>query len=375
MLVESGRVIVTLLSSGDPAVVADGAGRLRLFAIGRDGVLYHLTQTQPDNGWSGWANLGTPPGVAPADDSSPTAGRVNVIDLLGLGVFMVGSDGALYRRIQQLPDGPWSPWESLGGSINLSAVPVLGAGDINYLFAVGGGVLVENSDLTATTTGPVWSPHPGSPFLFPSPTVGSSADGRLEVLVVNDGELLHQWQLAVAGTNWSTWFSHGPQFGLYAPPVVAAAADGRLEVFAVDNALMLLHKWQTAPNNGWSGWYSHGNPQGLTSGAEGVFPQLAVAAAADGRLELFAIGGSQADPTKDNVLYHIWQTAPNNGWSDWYSHGTPGVSLAPGPRPAVAAAADGRLELFAVGADGALYHMWQTAPNGGWSDWYSHGHP
>jgi len=30
---------------------------------------------------------------------------------------------------------------------------------------------------------------------------------------------------------------------------------------------------------------------------------------------------------------------------------------------------DGRLELFARGADKALWHIWQVAPNGGWSGW------
>jgi len=377
----AGRIMVTLLSY-NLAVVADGAGRLRLFAVGRDGVLYHLTQTYPNNGWSGWTNLGNP-GAALADLSAPAAARVNLIDLLGLGVFLVGSDGTVYRRIQQLPDGPWSPWESLGGSkLRAPAVPVLGAGGINYLFAIGEYDLYENSDLTATSTGPTWSQHPGLPvpYLFPWPAVGSSADGRLEVLAVAGGgqlpgQLLHQWQLAVAGKSWSSWFSHGvaPGGSLYSSPVVAAAADGRLEVFAVDSSLMLSHKGQTAPNNGWSDWFSHGNPQGDSSGAEGVFPTPAVAAAADGRLELFAVGGSQADPTKERPLYHKWQTAPNDGWSDWFSHGTPGVSLA--GDPALAAAADGRLELFVVGADGVLYHKWQTAPNDGWSDWLSHGHP
>ncbi len=307
---------MTLLSYG-LAVVADGAGRLRLFALGRDGVLYHLTQTQPNDGWSGWANLGNP-GAALADSFLPAAGWVNLIDLLGLGVFVVSEDGTVYRRIQQLPDGPWSPWESLGGSqlpIASSVVPVLGAGGVNYLFAIGGDDLVENSDLTATPAGPGWSVHSGLPlpYLEPSPAVGSSADGRLEVLAVSyGGELLHQWQLAVAGKNWSTWFSHGtaPGGSLYAFPAVAAAADGRLEVFAVGApGLSLSHKWQTAPNDGWSGWFSHGNPQGDTSGAEGVFPTPAVAAAADGRLELFVVGGSQADPTKDRPLYHKWQGA------------------------------------------------------------------
>ena len=35
--------------------------------------------------------------------------------------------------------------------------------------------------------------------------------------------------------------------------------------------------------------------------------------------------------------------------------------------------ADGRLEVFARGADGGIWHKWQTAPNNGWSGWASLG--
>ena len=42
----------------------------------------------------------------------------------------------------------------------------------------------------------------------------------------------------------------------------------------------LWHMWQTAPNNGWSGWYSMG----------GWIDMLDVARNADGRLEIFARG-------------------------------------------------------------------------------------
>jgi hypothetical protein len=34
---------------------------------------------------------------------------------------------------------------------------------------------------------------------------------------------------------------------------------------------------------------------------------------------------------------------------------------------------DGRLEVFARGTDNALWHIWQTAPNNGWSSWASLG--
>ena len=80
----------------------------------------------------------------------------------------------------------------------------------------------------------------------------------------------------------------------------------------------------------------------------------------DGRLEVFAQG-------TDGALWHIWQTKPNNGWSSWQSLG--GWIT----QPTVAQNADGRLEVFARGADGALWHIWQKAPNSGWSEWQSLG--
>src|SRR6266567_2461595 len=81
----------------------------------------------------------------------------------------------------------------------------------------------------------------------------------------------------------------------------------------------------------------------------------------DGRLEVFGVGVGDA-------LWHIWQTAPDGGWSDW---GTlSGILVG---EPAVVSNADGRLEVFARGTDNGLWHIWQTAPDGGWSGWESLG--
>ncbi len=89
--------------------------------------------------------------------------------------------------------------------------------------------------------------------------------------------------------------------------------------------------------------------------------RIAVGRNKDGRLEAFALG-------TDNALWHTWQTAPNGGWSGWGSLG----GLLAGD-PCVAANADGRLEVFARGANNTLMHIWQTAPNNGWSAWASQG--
>ena len=87
---------------------------------------------------------------------------------------------------------------------------------------------------------------------------------------------------------------------------------------------------------------------------------LTVGSNQDGRMEVFARGG-------DGAVWHNWQTAPNNGWSGWDTLGGWVDMIAVGQNQ------DGRLEVFARGGDGAVWHNWQTTPNGNWSGWDSLG--
>ena len=93
----------------------------------------------------------------------------------------------------------------------------------------------------------------------------------------------------------------------------------------------------------------------------GQIDLLAVGTNQDGRLEVFARGANKA-------LWHIWQTAPAGGWSPWAS------LLGQIDRLAIDSNLDGRLEVFVRGIeDRALWHIWQVAPNNGWSGWASLG--
>lgn len=79
---------------------------------------------------------------------------------------------------------------------------------------------------------------------------------------------------------------------------------------------------------------------------------------ADGRQEVFVLGS-------DHSLYHIWETAPGAAWSAWSSlqgHDLQDLCL-------IANETDGSLAAFALGGDGSIYHRRQVAPNGGWADW------
>ena len=93
----------------------------------------------------------------------------------------------------------------------------------------------------------------------------------------------------------------------------------------------------------------------------GLNGYTAVAANKDGRLEVFCTG-------IDGALWHIWQIAPNGNWSAWTSLGKPtGVDLVLNIN--VHQNSDGRLEVFMAGSDNALWNIWQIAPNGNWSTW------
>jgi hypothetical protein len=79
----------------------------------------------------------------------------------------------------------------------------------------------------------------------------------------------------------------------------------------------------------------------------------------DGRQELFVMG-------RDAALWHIWQVAPNVGWSDWASLGKP-RDLFDGSEPAkdrdlseplAWSNADGHIEVFSPG-NGAFCNRWQ----------------
>ena len=137
---------------------------------------------------------------------------------------------------------------------------------------------------------------------------------------------------------WSSWaLLSKPPETELGRPFVQRNQDGRLEVFAVGRG-EIFNISQVSPNGAWrESWRSKGRP----SSDVGVRSHV-VGRNADGRLEIFAIGD-------DHALWQKWQVAPNSGWVDtWKSLGTPTPGPSLNDELTVGRNQDGRQEVFAI---------------------------
>jgi hypothetical protein len=342
---------------GAPAVMPQGDGRLVLFMLGIDGVLYSIEQTAWSNGWSGWSSHKVTAAQWPAAMARNGDGRLMTFFVSSSVEFI---EQAVWSGGFGAPTGLGNPTPSV------PVIPAIAAGADGklVLFAANGFLWRLDQATWGGAWNPTWNPHnqPTNDFPVGPPVVIRDSAGCLQVFVVGqNGGLWNVHQTAPAGT-WSGWTSLGdPGSGLDDRPAVGFSADGRLELFVRGRDNALWHIWQLAVGGAWSGWVSFGNA------GVGFQDHPAMAPSADGRLELFITG-------TDGKLYHAWQTAASNGWHFWDSlSGGNGPHLINGP--AVAASGDGRLEVFVLGTDGALRHIWQTVASNGWSAWNTLGHP
>jgi hypothetical protein len=139
----------------------------------------------------------------------------------------------------------------------------------------------------------------------------------------------------------TNWTSLGkPIVTIKSSPSVGQNADGHLEVFTIGSDGTLWHIWQNISDKSWHSWDPLNKPPNTK-----LLTMPSVGKNADGRLEVFTLGS-------DGALWHIWQTSPGQGpWSNWYSSGQPSSSIANAHFPPfIAQNADGRLEAFTVGS-------------------------
>jgi hypothetical protein len=349
-------------------IVDNEDGRLELFARGWNGDLIHTCQVAPGGAWSEWESLGVPhPEFRSPDgrfvygslESTPTVSRNRDgrLEVFALGLRDPFTADLVHIWQPAANSGPWSGWASLGGNLKLTA-PAVGRnadGRIEVFACTSDNALWHIWQTAPNNGWSNWERLGG--VVLGTPAVVETVDGRLEVFVRgSDWRLWHIWQTSPNG-GWSGWEPLGGV--MLRSPVVSRNFDGRLEVFSTVGAPYpwnLGHIWQTWPNGRWSNW---AGDLLVTN----QFETPSVGQNADGRLEMFGNGSWLGR------LQHQWQTWPNLSWSSWNTSSDRDLGGVHTSTPVVARNADGRMEVFARGTDYKVYHLWQTARNNGWSDW------
>lgn len=165
----------------------------------------NLWQKPYRNGWSGWINLGSPPGGVQSDPD------VAARDFNRLDVFALGANGYLYQK-SWYGQSPWGAWTSRG--------------------------------------------RPSSGALLSAPGAISWGPGRIDVFARGQGDDLYQivWTGSDPWTPWANLCagSH-PPCDITTAPAVSSWAPNRLDVFArgVSPAYHLYHR---VYDSGWAGW-------------------------------------------------------------------------------------------------------------------------
>jgi hypothetical protein len=231
--------------------------------------------------------------------------------------------------------------------------------------------------------------------------VAKNLDNSLQIFLPTTGDVYYNRQ-SPPGAGWAGWVDMGGPTGL-SNLKAARNADGGLTVFGLDGSNNLYYNTENAPSGSWSGWSE------INASGQKILPGYAVAENINGRLEVFGADSS-------HTVYHAWQTLGNTWTTTWTSLGTaPSGNFTPYVQVArdlsnhlnifvltssgtvytnsqpnwtswstIASArasplqpgfvagqnANGRFELFGVGADSNLYHTWITTGgtwNGSWT--------
>jgi len=351
------------------------SGSLVVFAQGVDDQLYSIEQTQPGANFGAWVPQPSAENWLPLASMALVSDAAQVCQLFILGQNGVGHFTASSAGVgtwSMIPatlaaTAPVTAGVDRNGSVHLVAISLDGA--VVTCQESGRGQFSSWTPLRQMLT-------PSNPTLAMATNADGRLE---VFAIGRDGAVWHSWQTAPgvlsgrgAALEWSSWASLGGnwQLGAAVPLVTALDSTKCLQVFvknAHDESVFRLG--QVAPNASWQAtWQSLGGALRQESG-------LAVVMNADGRLELF---GQQASGafchTAQNRRLGIVLGSPHSapgwaadGWGTWIPLGLTLPGLCP---VATARNGDGRLEVFALSDtahESTLWHIWQTAANNGWS--------
>jgi hypothetical protein len=332
---------IALVATGDAAEAGDPA---------RPGVWWLTQETAGQVGWNGdWQYAGLPAPGLRGGRAAPRIAAAGKGDG-GLAAAVCADDAAIWYAWQEKPDNSWSAWYSLAtppvAGTTSPSDPVLvldGRGRLAVFVTVVGEVWTrrqrEQRDLESWTS---WAPVGGEVTVLADwsarPAVALLDDGRLEVLATSGSDL--RYILETGGDDWAHWRRIACPPALQ-QPLVALDARNSLVVVVLTAFGHMLRNVQLAPGGDWEGWHGMAPPQ------PGDFEPLGMALAlhADSRPVFLA---PYVDGSSREQVWLIEQVRQPVG--EWRSR-----VLGPHPPPELASFAR-RIEdpVLSVDADGHL---------------------
>lgn len=352
-----------LRAVGDPVLAQNADGRLERFVRGPNNVIHHMCQISPNNGWNAeWVPLGSQPMAGDVALERNAEGR--------LEAFARGTDGWLYQNWQIrvprecAPERDWNNTWARMGSQQMAGDPAVARNVEGRLEVAARGAdnrlyltwqIAANGGWTNA-----WMPL-GEERFVGNPAMARHSDGRLEVLVRGfDGIIYRKRQLRSRQEaeevrrqclgRCQQADSGCRQECTLRPPQERPVCFSQCEE---DEAQCVEGCPSPQPDLSWTtSWVAVGSQRmaGNPVVVEGV----------NGRLTALARG-------QDGRIYRIRQLDPDRlGRRGWEEAWTPLGSEQVFGDPSAIMNADGRLEVFALGTDGAVYHIWQLQADGGW---------
>ena len=397
-----GGCIATVQATTAAVVKVDAAGNyvgpiqmnqnggLQIFGIGANGDSWYNSQTaaavpsSPASNWGGWTDQQG--GIQSAGGSAVVKNLDNTLE-----VFIPSTTGDVYYSSQVTPGGAWSSWTDMGSS-SAGMTDLQAANNADGSLSVFG--IGPNGDVWyASENAPgvgwsSWTDMSGEQIQHGF-VVGQNLTGQLEVFGVDSsGNVWDNGQTASGGWNgWSALTgsqtgSSGSQNGWQGDDnggdlrptqqvnprlAIARNLDGRLELFGIARDSHVWYIAQQTPGGNWYDWRQLG-------GQVAVSPGFVVGQEADGGLIVFGVAahgssgwGAPIGLSGNHVGGDVWsisQQTPSGRWGNWRDLGGNNID----PQLVVGNTADGRIQLFGVGANQDIWSAWQLT-HGGWNGW------
>lgn len=324
-------------SSGGVASIRNLDNTLAIFVPTASGDVFRNQQEAPGGGWRGWRDMGaSSEGLAHLVAGKGADGSLNVCG--------IGGNGDVWCAGESAPGIGWSSFTDLGGGAIEPGFAM--AQDLSgrlEIFGVNsaGRVLTDLQSSSGSWGGwaPVAANYQGDE--------GRGSDGG--------------WKLR------GEYRTANPE--LNAHLAVLRNLDGRLEIFGTSRYGQLWEEVQQTPGGAWGSLMAIPGARvraDFVAGQESDGRLVIVGEGATG--DAFGMDGSGRAERREPV-WSIAQQWPGGPWGQWSSVGVAQLRS----QLVLGNNADGRLQLFGIGGNGDVWSNWQSSEDGNWAGWVDFG--